>query len=51
MTSILCIDGKKQVMSTPTFAVYEETTIKEVVSLMMNRHISRIRVSDERTSA
>lgn len=62
MTSILGIDGKKQlgesrailqtttakeVMSTPAFAVHEEATIEEVVSLMMNRHINRIPVIDE----
>lgn len=47
MTSILGIDGKKQVMSTPAFAVHEETTSKEVGSLMMNRHMNRIPVIGE----
>ena len=64
MTSILTIDGKKQVakdsdrlhstkvkhvMSTPAFAVHQDATIEEVVSLMMNRHINRIPVVDEKS--
>ncbi len=59
MTSILSIDGKKQlvqsrerlqkataeeVMSTPAFAVHEDATVEEIVSLMMNRRINRIPV-------
>ena len=63
MTSILTIDGKKQaaenseilqltkvkhVMSTPAFAVHSDATIEEIVSLMMNRHINRIPVVDEK---
>ena len=61
MTSILSIDGKKQliqsrerlqkataeeVMSTPAFAVHEDATVEEIVSLMMNRRINRIPVID-----
>ncbi len=65
MTSILTIDGKKQllehsdrlhstkvkhVMSAPAFAVHSDATIEEVVSLMMNRHINRIPVIDEKSN-
>ncbi len=64
MSSILTIDGKKQVaedsdrlhstmvkhvMSTPAFAVHSDATIEEVVSMMMNRHINRIPVIDEKS--
>lgn len=62
MASILFIDGKllrdvnkkkiealtaADVMSTPVYAVHLETTIEEIVSLMMNRHINRIPVIDK----
>ena len=61
MASILFIDGKlienvnkkkietltaEDVMSTPVYAVHLETSIEEIVSLMMNRRINRIPVID-----
>lgn len=61
MESILLVDGKMtdhieskkleglmaaDVMSTPVYAVHLETTIEEIVTLMMNRHINRIPVID-----
>lgn len=61
MESILLVDEKMtnqavskklegltaaDVMSTPVYAVHLETTIEEIVTLMMNRHINRIPVVD-----
>lgn len=61
MESILLVDEKTtnqavskklegltaaDVMSTPVYAVHLETTIEEIVTLMMNRHINRIPVVD-----
>lgn len=62
VASILSIDGKKllgdkyetlhtltayDVMTTPVYAVPQDATIEEIVTLMMNRHINRIPVIDE----
>ncbi len=63
VTSILLVDGKKllavsqenvlamtagDIMSTPVYSVRQEATIEEIVSLMMNRHINRIPVIDQK---
>ena len=62
VASILSIDGKKllgdkyeslhtltayDVMTAPVYAVPQDATIEEIVTLMMNRHINRIPVIDE----